>query len=44
MYPYGIADCYLGYALVKPGLVHYNRNGWMRTHRWNAGCLRRICH
>jgi hypothetical protein len=31
-------------ALVNPGLVHYNRNGWMRTHRWNAGCLRRICY
>jgi hypothetical protein len=30
--------------LVNPIRVHYNRNGWVRTHGWNAGCVRRICH
>jgi hypothetical protein len=34
---------YVG-SLVNPGLVHYNRNGWMQTHRWNAGYSRRICY
>ena len=30
--------------LVNPVRVHYNRNGWVRTHGWNAGCVRCICH
>jgi hypothetical protein len=29
--------------LVNVVYVHYNRNGWMHIHMWNAGRVRRIC-
>ena len=29
--------------LVNLMYVHYNRNGWMKIHMWNAGRVRRIC-